>query len=220
MLGDSSYEIRDESNQPILHLPTLAHNSKENASHVLDTIEHLAKFKLVKILTNKSLLDPAHSFEKSFSVRLVNSAGNLFHPGCCQAGWFSAGCSHSECLVEAEEDAKLQLIVQNRGGEGKHALYLHLYQMGPRWNIEDSFKGNHVIIPSCYKQPSFGLPTEWHRRMKEATEDNSVARNQGNGTTSMWWCYQNLSHHSVDLVHATEVVKIGWIGEAGWDHEK
>lgn len=140
MVGDVQFELRDESNQRVPNLPTSLHDP----SHVLDMVEHLVRFKLVRSLANQSLADPAHPFRNSFSVQLVNSAKHVFYPGC------SHKCSHSECLIEAESGDELELVIENKEKKDGNALHLHIYNMGPCWEIENVLEGNHEVIPPRY----------------------------------------------------------------------
>ena len=141
------YEIRDEFNQRIPESLALVDSREDGARHVLDMVEHLARFKLVRDLTNASLADPEHAFNKSFNVQLVNSAGQSFLSGCSQGGRFSTDCCHSECLIEAEDGEVLRLIVQNGGKREDPNLYAHVYNLGPCWEIDDILHGNHQVIP-------------------------------------------------------------------------
>jgi hypothetical protein len=159
--GTDGYEIRDETNRQILNLPTLTQHQEETAYHVLDVVEHLARFKLVKTLTNASLADPAHHFRRSFTIQLFNRAGKVFQPGCLQEGWFHPGCSHPECVVEAEDGEKLELVVKNTGDD---ALHLHLYSMGHCWEIENILRGNHEVIPQ--KEFSQSTTGEWRKKIE------------------------------------------------------
>ena len=162
--GDNSYEIRDESNQRISNLPAPAHDLGKNVSHMLDMIEHLAMFKMVRTLANESLANPAHPFNQLFLVKLANPAGKEFDPGCFEK------CDHPECLVEAEPGEELELIVKNHGHIGGNPLYLHILNMGPNWEIEDILCGNYEVLPPRYsnKHMAFhqGTTGEWKKKLE------------------------------------------------------
>jgi len=147
-LDDESYEIRDKLNQRIQSLPSTSPNFKENASQVLGGIEHLTKFELVKALTNDLAANSPGSFKGSFSVQLIDSTSNRVDLGCLQAGWFHPGCSHPKCLVQIEHGSSLELEVENKDAKGR-ALYLHIYYMGPSWDMENILHADYIVTPPC-----------------------------------------------------------------------
>ena len=161
---DNSYEIRNESNQRISSLPTLVHDLGKSVSHILDMVEHLAMFKMVRTIANSSLANEAHSFNKSFGVKLINSEGKEFNPGCFEQ------CDHQECVVEAKPGEKLELVVKNQGHIGGDPLYLHILNMGPNWEIEDILCGNHEVLPprSSNQHMDFqqGTTGEWRKELE------------------------------------------------------
>ena len=161
---DNSYEIRDESNQRIPNLPTPAHDLGESVSHILDMIEHLAMFKMVKILANNSLANTAHSFNMSFDVKLINPAGKEFDPGCFEQ------CNHTQCLIEAKPGEKLELVVRNQGHSGGDSLYLHILNLGPNWDIEDILHSNHEVLSPRYSNQHMefhqGTTGVWRKKLE------------------------------------------------------
>jgi len=207
--GDNGYEIRDETNQGIVNLATTTEHQEGNASHVLDIMVHLARFKLVKNLTNTLLADPAHPFRKSFTVQLVNPAGNVFYPGCLQGGWFHPGCSHPECVVEVEDGEKLELVVENKEKEGGNALHLHLYSMGHCWEIENILRGNHEVIP--HKESSQSTTREWRKKLKMtiSPETKEKGQSQYEDIIKVILTIQSTSFMSLELPELVTPIKGG-----------
>ena len=164
VVGDNLYEIRDEFNQRIPNLPVLAHDPDEIASHILDILEHLAMFQMVTKLTNKSSASSVHPFKESFDVKLINSAGREFDPGC------SEKCDHPSCLIEAEPGEELELVVKNKGNNGGDSLYLHILNIGPNWEIENILGGNHEVIPPRQSNRHLDFPQgtsgEWRKTLE------------------------------------------------------
>jgi hypothetical protein len=123
-----SYDVLDDSNKAVVTIPAATDNPEHNSGQILDIIEHLAWFKMVKDLTNE--LPAAASFQKLFSAQLVNHAsGKTFDPG------------H---VINVGDKDMLELVVQNKGAR---ALYLHIYDMGPCWNIENILRDTYEVIP-------------------------------------------------------------------------
>ena len=161
---ENSYEIRDESNQRVSNLSTPAHHLAKSVNHILDIVEHLAMFKMVKNLANNSLASTAHSFSMSFDVKLINPAGKEFNPRCFEQ------CDHVECLVEAKPGEKLELVVRNQGHIRGSPIYLHILNLGPNWEIEDILHSNHEVLPPRYSNQHMdfrhGTTGEWRKELE------------------------------------------------------
>lgn len=166
MLDHESYEIRDKTNHTLLCLPAFS----TDAAQVLELVEHLAKFELVKSLTNNSVADSTNQFKSSFSVQLIKPAGDKIDPGCLQIGQNQQVCSHPECLVEVEDGTFLQLEVKNNREEGGHAFCLHIYSIGYFWEIENILVGDYEVVPSCLSNKSQefrkGSNGVWNKRLE------------------------------------------------------
>ncbi|KAE8444535.1 hypothetical protein EG329_014459 [Mollisiaceae sp. DMI_Dod_QoI] len=154
------YEIRDESNQRIVNLPDPLYDLEQNADYLLDIVDHLLRFKLVKGLATSCLTGPAHPFNELFTVHLINAAGKIFYPG----------SSHLECLIEVKHGDVVTLVVQNKAEEGGQSLHVHLYSMGSDWEIENLLRGDYDVIPSrgSNKSKDFQLGTDgqWKKNIK------------------------------------------------------
>lgn len=127
------YEIQDESGQRTINVPTMMQDQTD-VDRICDVVEHLAKFRRVRDLANNV---PADSFRESFSVRITNSTGETFSPG---------------CLAEVDDGTKFTLVVENKG---ENPLYAYVYNMGSRWQMQNILKGTYEVIPSRHRDPTF-----------------------------------------------------------------
>lgn len=131
------YRILDEYGEKMINLPTMSRNQMD-ISHICAILEHLARYRLVRDLTNKALADP---FLETFNAHIINRLGKTFHPG---------------CLVEIEEDKQakftLELQLENKGNS---TLYLYIYNMSPFWQVEDIYRGSYEAIPPRNREQGF-----------------------------------------------------------------
>lgn len=141
------YEIRDALNCKLLDVHATSVGLEENIAHILDILEHLAHFEMVKNLKNQFTEDSQHKFQQSFRIQLVNPAGDRINPGCLRAGKFQPACAHAKCLVEVEENTSLELEVINKEEEGGRPICLHVYTMSSSWEIENVLRGDYEVIP-------------------------------------------------------------------------
>ena len=144
---NDSYEIRDESNEIIPALPHID-GLHEDPGYVLDIVEHLARYKLVESITNSAEavnINSKKPFLESFSIHLRDQYGKVFRPGCSDAGLFQPPCSHAKCIVEVNDGDILRLVVENRAN--CRSLYLHAYNMGYFWEIENLLVAEYEEIP-------------------------------------------------------------------------
>lgn len=186
--GDNDYEIRDETNQRILHVAAMTQNEGGSAHHVLDVLEHLAKFKLARNLKNPLLADPAHPFRKLFTIQLIDRAGKVFYSGCLQNKWLHPGCSHPECVVEVEDGDTLELVVENTGKEENDSLHL--------------LRGNnHIILPNA----------EWRRKldMKMSSEVKEQVQSLCEDTIKVFLTIQSTSFMSLELPELARPIERG-----------
>ncbi len=63
--NNQEYEVRDESSDEIIDLPVIWQN-QASISQIVDILEHLARFRLVRDLENKT---SAEAFERSFDIQ-------------------------------------------------------------------------------------------------------------------------------------------------------
>lgn len=213
VISKDRYEIRDKSKQMIPNLPASAYDLEENSGHLLDLVDHLLMFEMVKNLVNKALAAPAHPFRESFNIQVINAAGKIFHPSC-----FDPGCSHAGCLVEVTQGDTVKLVVQNKEKEGGQSLYVHLYGMGSDWEIENLLHADYERIPPCLSNKSknflSGTDGEWKKdvQMTVPQEMRNKGYNHCDDTFKVFLTAQPTSFLSLELPEIGKLVKKGAIG--------
>lgn len=156
-----SYSIRNRSNQSVPdsnNMLSLSHN--RSPDEILDMVEHLVRFQLVKGIANPSV---APSFRNSFSAQLVSPSGENFE---------------AERPVRLRSGNTMTLEVQNHSSR---TVYLYLYDMGPRWEIRNVLKGTYEAIPArdpdghysgvTRKKLTMTVPTEMSQEGQQGCED-------------------------------------------------
>ncbi|EEU43736.1 uncharacterized protein NECHADRAFT_101119 [Fusarium vanettenii 77-13-4] len=168
VISKEAYEIRDASNNLLANLPPPISDLEEDPSFLMDIIEHLVRYEMVKNLSNKS---PSQNFIESFHVQLCDeTSGKTFLPGCLHNGLLHPPCSHPECVVKIEEDAELCLMVRNEGGKGQN-LSLHVFNLDAFWEVENMLRGDHHVLPppltnTSVKDFPSGTDGEWRKTME------------------------------------------------------
>ncbi|KAI8716637.1 hypothetical protein NCS52_00957900 [Fusarium sp. LHS14.1] len=168
VISQESYQIRDASNNLLANLPPPISDLEEDPSFLMDIIEHLVRYEMVKNIFNKA---PSQKFIESFHVQLCDeTSGRTFLPGCLRDRLLHPPCSHPECVVEIEEDAELCLVVRNEGGKGQN-LSLHVYNLDAFWEVENMLRGDHHILPppkTNINEKDFpsGTNGEWRQTME------------------------------------------------------
>ncbi|KAF2629498.1 hypothetical protein BU25DRAFT_363565, partial [Macroventuria anomochaeta] len=132
--SDGTCSIYDEDSHDITQLHFKNSDLQGAKMHILAVLEHMARFKLVRSLANKTLLDPGHPFTTAFDVCLTNQAGISRRPGCLQEGWLH----HGDWIEFAATNT----------AKGYDNLYLHIYNTDSCWAVENLLKANHVVLPS------------------------------------------------------------------------
>jgi hypothetical protein len=152
--GENGYAILDALYHQVVELPTMCDHATNSIRHIVDAMLHIAKFHMVRHLTNASPSNLSYEFRESFTALLVDHAGQEFSPGCRQEGWLYPGCSHTECAVSVANGAKLELLIRNKSSQ---LLYVHVYNMSQTWEIENILYANHEVV----------LPAgRWRKKMK------------------------------------------------------
>ncbi|KAI1204902.1 putative caspase [Annulohypoxylon truncatum] len=124
VLSDNDeYEILNESGQKIINIPTMPRN-QTNINHLYETLEHLARFRMAKELTN---LSPTCSFRESFDLRMIMDGRD-----------FSSG----EC-IEVQHNDIVEISMQNKGDTN---LYAHVYDLGPCWQVRCILKSTYQTV--------------------------------------------------------------------------
>ncbi|OCK98481.1 uncharacterized protein K441DRAFT_654680 [Cenococcum geophilum 1.58] len=131
--SEKEYEILDQFDQRIVNLPAMP-QAQTDVYRISDTIEHLAKFKLVKELTNEA---QTPSFRESFNVRIIDVSGNIHNPG---------------SLVNVQECEAFHLEVENKGAK---ELYVHVYCLDPFQEVQNIYCGSYEVIPPRHDSENF-----------------------------------------------------------------
>ena len=121
--SNKAYEVYDESGHVSANVLTIL-SSEASIDEISNTIEHLARFKLVKDLINTTSTE---DFRNSFDIYII-SQGNRFYP---------------DNLIRTSEGHKLELIVQNHGNCN---LYLSAYDLSPSWQVENVGRETYKLI--------------------------------------------------------------------------
>ncbi|KAK7946896.1 uncharacterized protein PG986_011217 [Apiospora aurea] len=144
---DQQYKILDELGDDLADIPSM---SQDNTSidQVCNTLEHLARFRLVRDLSNAA---DAISYLNSVVVQ-IDIAGRSYGPG---------------CQIETGDDAKAELVIDNKRDE---PIYVFPYSVGPCWEVEGIFYGTYIVVKpkqSLSKQLQMKIPNP----MKDAGHD-------------------------------------------------
>ncbi|CAF9942049.1 hypothetical protein IMSHALPRED_003172 [Imshaugia aleurites] len=124
----NEYEIVNESLQRVAGLPTIPLDRKGAMDCVLDILEHVARFKYIEAIENRI---PNPSFENSFNLEIIGPKGE-----------------DERGILSIVDGAKFRITLKNNG---QYTLYLHLYDLGPSWQIEDLIldgdAGDYLVVP-------------------------------------------------------------------------
>ncbi|KAL5610374.1 hypothetical protein FOVSG1_005055 [Fusarium oxysporum f. sp. vasinfectum] len=133
---DDEYKLLTPSGEEVTNLSPLP-QSTTTADDVAAVLEHLARYELVKSLSNHFVEE---DFRTSFDINIVR-AGDHFGP---------------DTLVNVEQDAgkasMFELKLQNHGTKD---LYLYILDLGPLWQIEDIYCGSYAVVPPYNKNERF-----------------------------------------------------------------
>ncbi|KAI1128941.1 caspase domain-containing protein [Nemania abortiva] len=147
---DFSHTMRGEAQQQIGIIPPQGHDGddEKTLNHTINILEHLAKYKLVAELTNRSLPDNG-AFRESFNVYLANlTSKEVSVPG------------H---IIEAKDGDIFELVVANKGSD---TLHLHLYSMNSFWKIQNLIPGDYIGIPPKASSQGFRTSGTWSTKLK------------------------------------------------------
>lgn len=138
-VSETACEIQDEFKRTITTL-TGMEDSGTMKLQLLNQLQHLASFKLVRGLTNK---DADQSF---FSAVLCKKDGEMeSSPGCSRTGNIFDTCFHPECVMTMTPSERVYLRVQNKH---ESPLFVYVFAMSySDWEIEEMMKASRGVIP-------------------------------------------------------------------------
>ncbi|KAL2820070.1 caspase domain-containing protein [Aspergillus granulosus] len=155
--GQSRYEILDGllgGLEQIANLPAIT-PGETAVGEISAILEHLAMFKFVKDLYPK----PDRCItDGTVDARLVDHRGNSFLPGDC---------------VEVPHEEVVTLVVKNKGNKD---LYLHVYDMGPHWQVSGLLKASYAVIPGPGRCQPFR--SDWSQRIRMKVPTDMVQRGE------------------------------------------
>lgn len=122
---NNEYEILDSCGQKIINLPTMPRDETD-ANHVCAVLEHLARFNMVRSLTNQI---PTKLFQDSFNVQITSDDGRSFDPG-----------EH----IEVQHNSMIKATIENTGHT---VLYCYMYDLGPLWRVKGMLRGTYEPVP-------------------------------------------------------------------------
>lgn len=127
--SNKEYEIRDGSDRRLLNLPYMPLDQTD-VSDICGVLEHLARFTLVRELSNK---EPTDFSRKNFRAQVIRRDDSAaFDPGC------PVEVKHSE------KGFTFELRVENTG---EKTLYVSIYDMGPCWQVDSILYQTYEVTP-------------------------------------------------------------------------
>ncbi|CAF3590221.1 unnamed protein product [Fusarium graminearum] len=146
VIGDE-YKIYNKHGQQLNNIPVLQ-RGVVGPEDVAALFQHIVRYEFVKTLKNDSV--PAR-FRSLFEVSIKTRADDIFTP---------------DNIVDVEEDTRnkymFELIVQNKCPE---ELYLHIFNLGPFWQVENVFYGTAVLPPQTFEDQFTGKFSKKMRTM-------------------------------------------------------
>lgn len=123
----NEFEIRDHSAEAVAGFSPIPLAEIEcNLTRLIHALEHLTRFRQIQAIINRSL---SSTIRDSFRIR-VGARGI----------W-----QDTDSTIQATHNEELELDIQNIGNK---PLYIHIYDMGPHWQVENTFNGDFdVILP-------------------------------------------------------------------------
>ncbi|KAK2737836.1 hypothetical protein FQN57_007394 [Myotisia sp. PD_48] len=136
------YEIYDKlgkDDRKIENLPDMEQGGTD-FDFISKIIEHLVRYSLTRDLNNSVIVE---GFQLLFNARITGPSGEPHAPG---------------SVIETDEGIQYRVVVENTGKTG---LYIHVYNLGPNWQIANVLGGYDVIPP---QDPDNGYK-EWKRKI-------------------------------------------------------
>lgn len=132
---DGKCRILDASGDHVRNLPPLPYSLDDRSvGKLTNVLQHLATYKYIQAIENETPID---SFEESFTTYLEDGSQKQYKSG---------------QTLEISEGDDFNLTVIN---QGKGALYLAVFDMGPQWQIDNIFaeEGEDFKVLAPYRVP-------------------------------------------------------------------
>jgi hypothetical protein len=149
---NGGYCILDCSSQRVPNTPAIHPSDEESAARLVDMLEHLLKFRLVRELSSSG------SFSEAFSAQLRSPSGETYMPEA------ETVVSHGNILF---------LEVNNLSA--RH-IYVHPYVMGPLWQVYHVLNTEYEVIPP--KEVGQGFNAKLRRKLKMTVPETLTKRGQ------------------------------------------
>ncbi|OTA96296.1 hypothetical protein M434DRAFT_67721, partial [Hypoxylon sp. CO27-5] len=124
-----AHGISDGDQFALWPLGSVRRDAGSSCDRVCDILEHLARYNVVRELTNNVEGDP---FRESFKAQIINRTWKHFDPG---------------ILIETKQDEtlkfNLELEVENKG---TNDLYVYVYNLGPYKQIQNILRGTYEVV--------------------------------------------------------------------------
>lgn len=137
MAIDGEYKILGSPGQEVRHLPIMRRDST-SPDDISAVLAHLEKYEFVKNISNSFTVD---DFRSSINVNITTRSGDYFDPG---------------SVIDIQQDGSkgymFELNVENRG---TNDLYLHVFDLGPSWQIENILRGSFETLPPVDQSRGF-----------------------------------------------------------------
>ncbi|EEU35721.1 uncharacterized protein NECHADRAFT_87992 [Fusarium vanettenii 77-13-4] len=122
--ANNEYEFLDNSLQDGFNIAQVQRGEAE-VETICDTLEHLARFRMVKNLINEA---PSTAFQEEFQIHMRQD-DRSFGPG---------------EQIEARNGSPLQVVIKN---VGRTVNYAQIYDLGPCGRIKNISGGSYIPIP-------------------------------------------------------------------------
>lgn len=127
------YQILEPSGDVVTNLPPMP-KDKVEIDDVAAVLAHVINYKLIRSISSTSLSADEDDFRNTFEICIKNREGTAFEAG---------------RVVEVHEPADrrwtIELFVKNNGTA---ALYVYVYSLGSRWQVEPVSFASMDVVPS------------------------------------------------------------------------
>jgi len=154
-----------------------------DTSRVCNIIEHLARFRMTKDIANET---PRTAFRESLNIQ-ITANGKAFHP---------------KEQIQVRHDSIVELVMKN---VGETTLYVHVYNLGPFWQIEGILHASYESIPE--RNDYLGFTGKSSKRIKMTVP--SAMREYGlcEDIMKVFVTSQSTSFDSLELPNLDEIGK-------------